>query len=205
VRGEPIEKQQALKIETLLDERQRLYETPLEGAWKVSILQDAHRMTPDAANVLLKVLEEPPKRTAIFLLTSRKDAILSTLISRCQVIRFRPLPDAQAQANLTPDQRVAIQQAETLWSQLPTWTPSQILSKTETRSRVTAAVARLEIEAQLSALLAPATRDVRAGRPQAAEKVECIQKAQQQLKQNVPANLVYDNLLIKLSVLGATS
>src|SRR5207248_2547611 len=58
VRGEPVEKQQSLKIETVLEERQRLYQTATEGGWKVSIIDEAHRLTADAANVLLKVMEE---------------------------------------------------------------------------------------------------------------------------------------------------
>ena len=52
-------------------------------------------LTPDAANVLLKILEEPPPQTAIFLLTPYRDRLFSTIVSRCQPIRFRPLSDEE--------------------------------------------------------------------------------------------------------------
>lgn len=70
-RKEPIEKQHSLRIETVLVERRRLVQSALEGPWKVLILDDAHKLTADAANVLLKVLEEPAEHTALFLLTAR--------------------------------------------------------------------------------------------------------------------------------------
>lgn len=199
IRGEPIEKQQTLKIETILDERKRLYETAIEGPWKVSLIDEAHRMTPDAANVLLKVMEEPPQRTAIFLITPHRERLLSTLVSRCQAIRFRPLSESDAQKRLTPDERQSVKDAEVLWEQLPKLTASQILSKTESRTRTPAAAARQEVEARLSALLVPAAKAVRRGQANAAQKVEWIQKAQLQLKNNVPPQLVYDHLLLQLA------
>lgn len=93
--GQELEKQQNLKIETILKERQRLLQSPVEGTWKVCIIDDAHRLTTDAANVLLKTLEEPPPRTALFLLTPFRDRLLATILSRCQPIRFRPLSNEE--------------------------------------------------------------------------------------------------------------
>ena len=75
VRKETTEKQQTLRIETLLQERTRLLQSAGEGHWKVSVIQDAHRMTPDAANVLLKILEEPPTRKALILATPFRDRL----------------------------------------------------------------------------------------------------------------------------------
>ena len=229
-RGEPLEKQQSIKIETVLAERKRLYQTSNEGAWKVSILDDAQRMTPDAANVLLKVLEEPPPRTAIFLLTPYRDRIFSTIVSRCQSIRFRshPSPPPRQTSGESPvvwrplsptrgeggskksplpnvgegQGEGGLQAAEALWKELPNMTPGQILAK-QPRSRT--AVTRADIETELQVLLSPALRELRSrhgdpgGLRQAVAKVELIQKAQQQLRQNVPPALVYDHLLLRLS------
>jgi DNA polymerase III delta' subunit len=94
-REEAVEKQQTLRIETILNERHRLLQSPLEGRWKVSVIDDAHKLTPDAANVLLKILEEPPERTAIFLLTPYRDRLFATIVSRCQPVRFRRLSDEE--------------------------------------------------------------------------------------------------------------
>src|SRR5258706_4861690 len=74
-RKEPLEKQQNLRIETVLTERHRLLQSSVEGSWKVSIIDDVHRLTADAANVLLKILEEPPPTTAIFLVTPFRDRL----------------------------------------------------------------------------------------------------------------------------------
>jgi DNA polymerase III gamma/tau subunit len=185
-RGEPIEKQQSLRIETVLEERQRLYQTVVEGPWKVCILDEVHRLTADAANVLLKVMEEPPSNTAIFLITPHRDRLFATILSRCQPVRFRAKPGGV---------ETILPAVQALWKQLPTLTPLQILGKSQPRAT------RPDIEADLRTLLAPALRELREQpeRSSSAVKVELIQKAQQQLRNNVPPSLVYENLLLKLS------
>jgi len=64
---------------------------PFEGRKRVYILEAADRMNPTAANTLLKTLEESPSWIVLILITSLEAAILPTLISRCQKIRFLPL------------------------------------------------------------------------------------------------------------------
>lgn len=61
---------------------------PIIGSNKVIIIIDADRMRPDAANALLKTLEEPQKDTLFILTTERLANILPTIRSRCQVVRF---------------------------------------------------------------------------------------------------------------------
>lgn len=71
---------------------------PFEGKRRVFIFDGAERMNPTASNTLLKTLEEPPEWVVLVLSTSNEAAILPTLVSRCQVMRFAPLPpDALAQ------------------------------------------------------------------------------------------------------------
>jgi DNA polymerase-3 subunit delta' len=57
------------------------------------IFDDAHRMSEEAMNALLKTLEEPPDRTLLILVTAVADRLLGTIRSRCQVVHFAPLPD----------------------------------------------------------------------------------------------------------------
>jgi DNA polymerase-3 subunit delta' len=64
---------------------------PFEGRKRVYIFEAADRMNPTAANTLLKTLEESPSWIVLVLLTSHEAAILPTLLSRCQKIRFLPL------------------------------------------------------------------------------------------------------------------
>jgi DNA polymerase III subunit delta' len=59
------------------------------------IFDDAHRMSEEAMNALLKTLEEPPDRTLLILVTAVADRLLGTIRSRCQVIHFAPLPDEE--------------------------------------------------------------------------------------------------------------
>jgi len=63
------------------------------------IFDDAHRMSEEAMNALLKTLEEPPERTMLILVTSVADRLLGTIRSRCQVIHFAPLPEEELAAH----------------------------------------------------------------------------------------------------------
>lgn len=63
-----------------------------EGGYKAVIIDDAHRMNDVAANAFLKILEEPPPRTVIILITHLPDNLLPTIVSRTQIVPFVPLP-----------------------------------------------------------------------------------------------------------------
>lgn len=64
---------------------------PFEADARFFIVNDADRMNDQAANALLKTLEEPPATSYIFLITSRPDSLLPTIRSRCQTVRFAPV------------------------------------------------------------------------------------------------------------------
>jgi len=61
------------------------------GGWRVFLVSHVEQMTISAANSLLKLLEEPPRRTILFLTTCAPGRLLKTIISRCHTIRFDPL------------------------------------------------------------------------------------------------------------------
>src|SRR2546426_5200726 len=65
---------------------------PFEGAARVFIVEDADYMNEQAANALLKTLEEPQPASRLILTTSNPSALLATIRSRCQIIRFAPVP-----------------------------------------------------------------------------------------------------------------
>jgi DNA polymerase-3 subunit delta' len=67
---------------------------------KVLIVSDAQAMNPVAANHLLKTLEEPPAGTVLILTATNVAALLPTIVSRCQLVRFGPVPVAETQAAL---------------------------------------------------------------------------------------------------------
>jgi DNA polymerase-3 subunit delta' len=66
---------------------------PHEGRAKVFVVRRAEELSTGAANALLKTLEEPGDRTHFILITSQPEALLPTILSRTQRIRFAPLPD----------------------------------------------------------------------------------------------------------------
>lgn len=67
--------------------------TSYSGGWKVAVICPADRLTPAAANSLLKTLEEPAPRTLIVLVRSRLDTLPATIASRCQRLRLNPPPE----------------------------------------------------------------------------------------------------------------
>ncbi|MBI5620319.1 hypothetical protein HY949_00895 [Candidatus Gottesmanbacteria bacterium] len=66
----------------------RLSLSPIQSAGHAVIVHDAHTMTPEAQNAFLKTLEEPPGEAALYLETGEPDALLPTIVSRCQTIRL---------------------------------------------------------------------------------------------------------------------
>jgi DNA polymerase-3 subunit delta' len=65
--------------------------TPFEAEWRVFVLERADTMNDEAANSLLKTLEEPASYVVLLLLTDRPSQVLPTIASRCQQVRFDPL------------------------------------------------------------------------------------------------------------------
>lgn len=71
---------------------------PTEAVHKVFILFDAERMLPVAANALLKSIEEPSYNAVIMLVSKTPELLLPTLVSRCQTLNLRALPDSEIAA-----------------------------------------------------------------------------------------------------------
>jgi DNA polymerase-3 subunit delta' len=67
---------------------------PMLGRRRVAIIDDADWFTTEAANCLLKTLEEPPPGAVIILVATSRSRLLPTILSRVQIVRFQPLPDA---------------------------------------------------------------------------------------------------------------
>jgi DNA polymerase-3 subunit delta' len=66
--------------------------TPFESARRVFVIEEVHALNDQAANRMLKTLEEPPSFVHLLLLTDRREDVLGTIASRCQHVRFDPLP-----------------------------------------------------------------------------------------------------------------
>ena len=90
----------SIRIEHIRAMQRQLSYRPYESQRTVVIIDSCESLTPPAANALLKTLEEPSASALLLLLTSKKDALPLTIISRCQQIPFRPLAPPHIQAIL---------------------------------------------------------------------------------------------------------
>jgi DNA polymerase-3 subunit delta' len=95
-----------IKIEQIRELEQQLVYHPLVGRRKVCLIDEADRMTPGAANALLKTLEGPPDHSLLLLITSRPSALLATVRSRCQGIRFVAPARADVETALMTKRRI---------------------------------------------------------------------------------------------------
>ncbi|HID95778.1 MAG TPA: DNA polymerase III subunit delta', partial [Candidatus Latescibacteria bacterium] len=89
-----------IPIERVRDLQRYAAYHPYEGRRKVSIILEADQMRPEAANALLKTLEEPPHYLLLVLTARNPDALLPTILSRCQLLRLRSLTAAEIEEAL---------------------------------------------------------------------------------------------------------
>lgn len=100
-----------IKINSIREVRRLSAMTSLYHGRKVFIISNADEMGDEAANTLLKTLEEPPGETLLILTTARPEALLQTIVSRCQVVRFDPLTEEEIRAALIEREHVEPEQA----------------------------------------------------------------------------------------------
>jgi DNA polymerase III subunit delta' len=97
--------QMLVKVDQVRHVIREIYFRPSEGGERVYIFSDADFMK-EAANSLLKILEEPPEFATLFLLTDNPSALLPTIRSRCMHLRLSPLPAGEVEqylAEMRPD------------------------------------------------------------------------------------------------------
>jgi len=80
-----------LKIDQVRALQHDLALAPVEGRFRVAILEGMDKATAEASNALLKTLEEPPPHVVLVLIAPEAEALLPTIVSRCQPIALRPL------------------------------------------------------------------------------------------------------------------
>lgn len=81
--------------------RENIGYAPMEGRYKVFIIDEAHMLSPSAFNALLKTLEEPPPRVVFVFATTEAHKFPITIVSRCQHFVFKRLPETVLKAHLT--------------------------------------------------------------------------------------------------------
>ena len=120
---------------------------PVQGASKLAIVDDAPLLTVAAQNALLKTLEEPPQHSVLILVAGNPDALLPTVRSRCQRVRFAPLPLEEVAAIVARSAGVEAGVAREM-AVLAEGSPGRALSV----GRALAGTARAELVTALAAL-----------------------------------------------------
>ncbi|MEZ6048977.1 MAG: hypothetical protein R3C11_26055 [Planctomycetaceae bacterium] len=111
---------------------------PMSACRKIAIINDAHLLNEASGNALLKTLEEPPEKSILILIAEQEQRILQTIRSRCQLVRFDPLPESDVvelmlAAGLVEDREKAVEIArysEGAWKQLGNFAARLALFKT---------------------------------------------------------------------------
>jgi DNA polymerase-3 subunit delta' len=109
--GQVIAFRRNISVEAIRELEREANFRPYEGKSRFFIIDDAEKMNLSAANALLKTLEEPAPTTHIFLVTSRYDSLLPTIISRCQVMRFQPVGEGEIERFLMETKEFAPEDA----------------------------------------------------------------------------------------------
>lgn len=117
LKPEEAARQKELKIDTIREWQRDIALKPYEGRRRVFILHDADCLNEEAANAMLKTLEEPPPFATLVLVANHMN-LLPTIVSRCQLIRLRPLSRQQVSRALVEQNSLPAEQAELLaaWS-----------------------------------------------------------------------------------------
>ena len=100
VEKEAVKKEKEIGIKEARRIRHQMSLSPYQALYKIALIDGAERMTRDAANALLKTLEEPSGKAVLILITANPQMLLPTIISRCQIIKFLPVPLEEIEKSL---------------------------------------------------------------------------------------------------------
>ncbi len=107
------EKPNVISVDNIRRVNEDIALKPYSGPYKIYIIDEAEKMNMQAQNALLKTLEEPPEYAIILLLTTRTEAMLQTILSRCMVLNIKPVAEDAIKNYLmhsiqVPDYRAAV-------------------------------------------------------------------------------------------------
>jgi DNA polymerase III gamma/tau subunit len=192
-----ISSEDGIKIEQIRELIYKLSLKPYQAKHKVALIDNAEQLTNEAANALLKSLEEPKDYTYIFLITSNAHSLPKTILSRCQKINFGPLTEQERQSlNFVPDE-AEVEETKAADEYF------QIFNSQNLPERLIAAYEIADLEASTikkildawslkleSLLLLNPAKDL-------AGKIAALSQSRKLLDQNVNSKLLLTNLMLK--------
>lgn len=220
VLGEKPESQTAIKIESIRQLDKFLHLRPVEAKRRVAIVEEAQRMTNEAANALLKVLEEPPPNTQIILVATDEHSLPPTIGSRCAILRFRPVAARAIARWLEKNHDVEASTAEEIadrcggsferalmlkeekgadvvdLSEYELEDFFELISRTNWRKE-----GRKNAEAAVTHWIETAQRKLEQGDLDQADRLKALLDARRQIDRNVPAKLVLEHLYLRIDAL----
>lgn len=103
-----------LKVDQIRDLQHSLSLAPYEARYRIGLFLRFEEAHPSASNALLKTLEEPPPQVVMILTAQNAESLLPTIVSRCEVLRLRPLPAEQVRLGLQERWNLPAEQAQLL-------------------------------------------------------------------------------------------
>ncbi len=109
------ENKASIGVKEVRDMTDGAYTAPYIGSRKIYIIKDAEKLTQQAQNALLKIIEEPPEHAIFFLLTASRYQMLTTVISRCRMLTMTPYSESalkriifETNSELAPEHSAAL-------------------------------------------------------------------------------------------------
>lgn len=210
------ESQTAIKIDTVRHIEKFLRLKPMESRKRTAIIDEADKLTNDAANALLKILEEPPNNAQLVLLSVDERNLPSTVVSRCAVVRFSPLPVSIIAAwladahSVSKDRALELGEASggsfakalRLKDQEPESLKLESFGPDEFFDWINNASWRKEGRARAERLLTHLIEQTQSemgfDEPARATRLRSILRARRQLDRHVPPRLVLESLYLRL-------
>ena len=87
----------SIDIESIRELKSFMYLKPHSSEYKLAVIEDAEAISIAAANAMLKILEEPPKKSVLVLISSKPRMLPKTILSRCETVVFPPQPEIQTE------------------------------------------------------------------------------------------------------------
>ncbi len=213
---EKLESQTAVKIDVVRTAEKFLSLKPLEARRRMVVIDDAHKMTDEAANALLKVLEEPPHNAQLVLLALNERTLPATVLSRCAVLRFRPASARALAQWLEQNHGVDFDIASTIAERSGGSFAKALEQKEEPSERMDIADynvdeffellsenqwrkdGRKNAERALAFLIESARRKLEQGDTAQVKRINTILTARRRLDRHVPPRLVLETLYTQL-------